>query len=191
MINTTQVIEELWWHDGHFNEDQRDYLIQLLEKFKPQYCIETGFATGRSTVTTLLAAQPKFLVSIDVDLDYMGARSHAKSLLEKFRNLTIIEGDSSNIMTADFFNCHFPNGIDFAFIDGSHTYSGALSDIEKVFQQMNIGGIMIIDDYLSGAPNGCSIPDVDAAVNDFSISREIAVDRWSCKGKGFAILRKS
>lgn len=190
-MSIIEEITNLWWYDGHLNEDQRDFLINILQNHKPRYCIETGFATGRSTVTTLIAAKPDKMVSIDINLDYMKARSHAKSLLEKFSNLTILEGDSSSILNSVFFKDFFPEGIDFAFVDGSHTYSGAFSDIQNIFEHLNDSGIMIVDDYISGPPNGCSIPDVDRAVHDFANSRSLKIERWSCLGKGFAILRKS
>lgn len=190
-MSIVEEISKLWWHNGHLNEDQRDFLIEMLQNHKPRYCIETGFATGRSTVTTLIAAQPERLVSVDISLDYMGARSHANSLLEKFSNLRIVEGDSYNMLNSAFFNEFFPEGIDFAFIDGSHTYIGALSDIEKVFDRMNSGAIMLVDDYMSGPPNGCPIPDVDRAVHDFANSRSLQVERWSSGGKGVAIMRKA
>jgi len=188
-MSIVESINKLWWHDGHLNEDQRDFLIKLLENHRPKHCIEVGFATGRSTITTLLAAKPEILVSIDIDLDYMGARSHAEDLLKKFNNLTIIEGDSSVIINHEFFNKYFSKGIDFAFIDGTHTYLGALSDIEKIYTQMKSGGIIVIDDYLSGPPNGCSIPDVDNAVYDFAASKKLKIDKWYCSGKGFAIIK--
>ena len=184
------LIKSLWWHNGHLNEEQRDFLIDVLNSLKPEYCIETGFATGRSTVTTLVTAQPKRVVSIDVNLDYMQARSHAMSLMDKFENLKIVEGDSKQILTNDFFEKHFNEGIDFAFVDGSHTYDGAMYDIAAIFPKMRSGAVMVIDDYMSGHPNGCPIPEVDNAVHDFCRLNNLEIERWYMNGKGAAIVRK-
>ena len=183
-------INKLWWPDGHLNEDQRDFLIELLQGKNPNYCIETGFATGRSAVTTLCAANPKTLVSIDINLDYMGARSHATRLQEDFPNFKVIESDTAKILNESFFRDNFSNGIDFAFIDGSHTYDGALFDMMTISSHLNAGGIMVVDDYRSGPPNGCTIPDVDKAVSSFAKSTNLSFTSWSSQGKGFGIFEK-
>lgn len=186
-----EQIETLWWPDGHLNNDQRDFLIELLVKLKPRYCIETGFATGRSAVTTLCAANPEVLISIDIDLNYMNAKSHANLLQNKFKNFKVIESDSSKVLVQEFFDSYYKNGIDFAFIDGSHTYAGAYYDISTIYNQLNIGGIMVIDDFESGAPNGCEIQDVNNAVYDFCSKNNIELyKKWNKLGKGFAILKK-
>lgn len=190
-MNLVDKIKSLWWHEGHLNESQRDFLIDLLTQHKPQFCIETGFATGRSSVTTLIAAQPKKLVSIDVNLDYMGARSHAESLIKEFTNFNVIENDSSQVLNESFFNDQFPEGIDYAFVDGSHTYSGAISDMRSIFKYLKSGAIMVVDDYRSGPPDGCSIPDVNRAVDDFSVESSTSIEPWYSNGKGFAIFRKN
>ena len=74
MINK---INKYWFHDGHFNSDQRDYFIETLEKLKPDNILEIGFASGRSCITSLVAGQPNKMISLDIDLDYIGARNHA------------------------------------------------------------------------------------------------------------------
>jgi predicted O-methyltransferase YrrM len=89
-MSIVDEIKQFWWHDGHLNEDQRDFLVSLLTELRPSFCIETGFATGRSAVTILIAAQPKKLISIDANLDYMGARSHANHLMNQFNCLQVI-----------------------------------------------------------------------------------------------------
>jgi predicted O-methyltransferase YrrM len=184
-------INKLWFHKGHLNEDQRDFLINILKEIKPKFCIETGFASGRSAITTLNAAEPELLISIDINLDYIsGARLHSEKIKENFNNFKLIEGSSSKILTDDFFNDNFPHGIEFAFIDGDHSYAGAYSDIERVYAKINNGGIMIVDDYMSGPPNGARILSVNNAVNDFAEKNNIKIERWESKGKGFAIFRK-
>lgn len=186
-----ESIEKLWSKDGHLNEDQRDFLIDLLQDIKPKFCIETGFATGRSTITTLLSCQPEKLVSVDINLDYMlGAREYSKKLQEIFPCLSVIESNSRTLLNKDFFDKEFSKGVDFAFVDGDHTYDGALHDLKAIFLHLNEKGVIVVDDYFSGPPNGCSIPDVDKAVNDFAKNENLSIERWHLNGKGFAILRK-
>ena len=55
---------------------------------------------------------------------------------------------------------------------------------------MNKNGIIIIDDYKSGPPNGCSIPEVTKACDDFyKIHPELEKIEWNNKGKGFCVFK--
>lgn len=180
-------ISRYWYDKGHLNTDQRDYFIETLQALKPRFCLEIGFASGRSAVTTLVAANPELLVSVDLSLDYIqGARAHAAVLQRDFPNLKICEGSSTQVLNEDFFQANFPNGIDFAFVDGDHTYAGCLADLEKVFPHLSQNGIIIIDDYRSGAPNGVSFPEVTDAVDDFVLQNRLSLRYWQKDGKGIA-----
>ena len=185
-----ETIEKYWWHDGHFNFDQRDYFIETLKELKPDNILEIGFASGRSCITALVAAQPSRMVSLDVDLDYMDARKHAQLLENDFPNLKIIEGNSQQILNEQFFNEHFADGVDFAFVDGGHSYEDAKTDCDNVYPRLNQGGTMIVDDYMSGPPNGMELPGVTAAVIQFAKENSILPQVWNVKGKGFAIFTK-
>jgi len=183
-------INKYWWHDGHFNEYQRDFFIEILEKIKPKYILEIGFASGRSCSTCLSWANPIKMISIDIDLDYMGARNHADLMMKDFNNLKIIEGDSKILITKDFLEGEFPTGLDFIFVDGGHSYNDAYSDMENTFNHLSENGVMIIDDYYSGSPDGCSIKDVDNAVDDFVKKNNLNFTKWNNNGKGFCIIKK-
>lgn len=185
-----EKIENYWWPKGHFNLDQRDYFIEILEKLNPDNVLEIGFASGRSCITALVAAQPSRMVSLDIDLDYMGARKHAQLLEADFPNLKIIEGDSSIVLNEQFFNNYFADGVDFAFVDGGHSYEDAKTDCDNVYPHLNQGGMMVVDDYMSGRPNGCELATVTAAVNDFATENSLLFQAWNVKGKGFAIFTK-
>ncbi len=182
-------INEYWHESGHLNEAQRDFLIDVLCKTKPKYCIETGFATGRSTITTLTAGEPDLLVSVDINLDYLGAREHAERMRRDYISLKLIEADTNELFTNKFFKSHFPKGIDFAFIDGDHSYDGVCNDLKWIGKHMNKYGFIVVDDYKSGAPNGIEIPEVNDAVDNFCEANSIEKAEWYCEGKGFAILR--
>jgi predicted O-methyltransferase YrrM len=182
-------ISRYWYDQGHLNADQRDYFIETLQKLKPHFCLEIGFASGRSAVTTLVAANPKLLVSVDLSLDYIqGARAHAELLQRDFPNLKIVEGPSALVLNDKFIRSYFPEGIDFAFIDGDHTYAGCLADLQAVFPHLSQNGVMIIDDYRSGPPNGMAFPEVTNAVDDFVLQNKLALRYWHKGGKGIARL---
>ena len=67
---------------------------------------------------------------------------------------------------------------------------GAKLDMENCFPKINDGGIMVVDDYRSGPPNGCYLQDVNNAVEDFAKTNNLSFDSWNEKGKGFAIFKK-
>lgn len=184
------MLNKYWHKNGHLDINQRDYLLKVLNELKPKYCLEIGFATGRSCITTL-SVNPKKIVSIDIDLDYMNARDFSKELLKNFKNLTIIEGNSLILFETDFLDIEFPLGIDFIFVDGGHKYEEAINDIKKTYEHLNNGGVMIVDDYMSGPPNGYPLPEVTDAVNDFCEEYNIKQDVWNYNGKGFAIIKKN
>lgn len=189
--NIVKNIEKFWFYEGHLNENQRNFLVEKLLELKPKKCLETGFASGRSAVSILCTANPDLLVSVDINLDYIGgARQHADFLKKEFPNFTVIEGNSKNVLNDDFFQNNFEDGVDFCFIDGDHTYEGAKNDIQKIYKYLAPNALMIIDDYYSCGPDGCSIPDVDRAVDDFCKENQITPEKWHNNGKGFAIVRK-
>jgi predicted O-methyltransferase YrrM len=181
----------MWCKRGYFNEDQRDYFIELLKKINPNCVLETGFCTGRSTYTVLNNSENiEKMISIDINFDYMKpeGRQMRELLTTNYKQLQTIEGSSQKSLTSDFINNQFPDGIDWFTVDGDHSYSGCLFDLETVLPYMNKGGIIIIDDYKSGPPNGCNIPDVTRACDDFSHKHpDLIKNEWNCEGKGFCI----
>jgi predicted O-methyltransferase YrrM len=183
------IISKYWYEKGHMNADQRDYFIETLLMLKPRFCLEIGFASGRSAVTTLVAANPELLVSVDLSLDYIeGARTHAEVLQRDFHNFKICEGSSIKVLNENFFQFYFPKGIDFAFIDGDHSYAGCTSDLERILPRLNKNGAILVDDYRSSSPKGVSCPDVSRAVDNFVLRNRVTLKYWHLKGKGVAYI---
>lgn len=189
-----ESIDQYWCNQGHFNFDQAKLFYHLANKLNPQYVLETGFCTGRSAASILLSCKPKKFISIDINLDYIkpNGRIYAKKLIDTFSCFQIIENGSSQVLTDDFFNQNFPDGIDWATIDGDHSYTGCYFDLKAISKRLNNNGIIIIDDYKSGPPNGVCLPEVTSAVDDFLVKNQNFIKTaWNKEGKGFAILYKS
>ncbi len=182
---------EYWCKRGHFNEDQFIFINDLVKKRRPKYCLETGFCTGRSALSVLHENDVQKFVNIDINYNYF---AEGREMLQKFKErwsvFKGIENSSKNILTEEFFKNEFPNGIDWFTVDGEHSYEGCFGDIEKALPYMNQEGIIIIDDYKSGPPNGCHLPQVTKACDDiyekyrYNIFEKIT---WNMKGKGFCI----
>ncbi len=191
MIIIMDIFKKYWCERGHFNEDQFVFMNNLVVEKKPKYCLETGFCTGRSALSVLYGNNwtEKF-INIDINYDYFReGRVMLKKFQERWKIFKGIESSSRVILTKDFLNYEYPNGIDWFTVDGDHTYEGCYNDIEKVIPHMNQGGIIIIDDYKSGPPNGCSLPAVTKACDDIYIKYEKILNRrsWNKNGKGFCI----
>tara|TARA_B100001287_G_C22616750_1_gene497994 strand:+ start:75 stop:641 length:567 start_codon:yes stop_codon:yes gene_type:complete len=188
-------MNNFWCNKGHLNIDQANFIKKLLDESEVHYALETGFCTGRSTSTVLTNAKKlKKMISIDINFDYIKPEGREyKTLLESnFPNFSAIENSSRNILNEPFLNKEFPNGIDWVTIDGDHSYSGCLYDLSAVVKHMNKNGIILIDDYKSGPPNGCSIPDVTRACDSFySEHSYLQKEEWNVKGKGFCIFRRT
>ena len=184
---------DFWCNRGHFNLDQAEYFKELVNKYQPQYVLETGFCTGRSASSVLVnTTNLKKMISIDINFDYIKpeGRIYQKLLLDNFKNFYTVEKASKYVLNDLFLKQQFPNGIDWATIDGDHSYNGCLFDLISIYEHMNKNGIIIIDDYKSGPPNGCSIPEVTKACDDFyKIHPELEKIEWNNKGKGFCVFK--
>jgi hypothetical protein len=183
---------ELWCSKGHFNLNQAMYINSLSLTQNPKYVLETGFCTGRSSLSVLLNCDTieKF-VNIDINYNYM--KPHGKLMLDKFiknfPQFKYYEKDSNIFLTEKFIKEEFPNGIDWFTVDGDHTYKGCLHDLTTSLPYMNKGGIIIVDDYMSGPPDGAHIPEVTNACNHFFKlnSNRLNKKSWYNNGKGFCV----
>lgn len=184
-----------WPEKGHFNIDQYNFISSLLENKEIKYALETGFCTGRSALSVLNnCSDLKKMISIDINFDYagMGGRKMVDTLQENFSSFSAIESNSQKELTTTFFETNYPDGIDYVLVDGDHTYEGCLFDLNKIAPYVNSGGLILIDDYKSGPPNGARIPEVTAACDDFYYENSslFEKDEWNMKGKGFCIFTK-
>lgn len=72
-----------------------------------------------------------------------------------------IRGDSAYTL-----NIHRDESIDLAFIDGDHTYEGALKDLDTVLPKMKKGGVILCHDCRPGS-------DVSKALREFCVKNGI------------------
>jgi len=189
----TDIVDNIknYWHpDGHTSETQRDFLIEFIVLHQPKQCIEIGFAGGRHASTLIHSTNIDKLISIDIDFDYYNGRSYCAELCKLCNNLSFIEGNSTNILSEEFFAKEFPIDLDYIFIDGGHDYDTVMTDMKNCISHLKTNGVMIIDDYRSSGPVGCNIPDVDRAVETFFSERNLKYESIHLSdGKGMAIFK--
>lgn len=185
MEDKKQIVDEISknWKEQHFSTQQRDLFIDLLLKERPSYCLETGFCTGTSSATILATCKPLNMISIGMEYNSL----EIADTLEDQYNFRLVVGDSTRVMTGEFFDTHFPSGVDFYHVDGGHTYPVVESDLEKGLPHMNSNSIIVVDDYGSKL---CPLPSVDAAVDAFVEKHSLSLERVSTpEGKGMVIIR--
>jgi predicted O-methyltransferase YrrM len=160
--------------------ERQELLCRLIKETKPKTLIETGFNMGHSAL--LICNTIKELK--DSDIEYREAKvnfyifdicehecvkPNFNILKENFKdiiNLHFIEG--STFDTLKDFNTIDNQLIDFAEIDGCHTYEGVQNDVKCVLEKISVGGIIYIDDYKSSKFN---IDGVNRGVDDLDWSK--------------------
>jgi len=185
---------KLWCEEGHMNIDQANFIQKLSKEQKPKYCLETGFCTGRSSLSVILGNEDNIekFITIDINFDYWPpSRKSLGEFESKYSFYRGIENNSAEVLTKEFFESEYPNGIDWFTVDGDHSYAGCKNDLGTALPHMNKNSIMIIDDYESNTPNGCPIPEVTNACDDFykENSDKLSREKWNKLGKGFCVFR--
>lgn len=70
---------------------------------------------------------------------------------------------------------HDDKSIDFAFIDGDHSYQGCLADLRAVWPKMKSGSVILVHDCI---PNSEPLYSVVKFTNELNISFEIIHGTW-------------
>ena len=187
------------WEEMHFSTQQRDLFIDRFIEIKPKFVLETGFATGTSALTMCYSSKivnapeesPLKAISVALqEADYKTKGEKCQKFLEENFNFKLIEGRSDDILNVDFFKTNYPEGIDFFFVDGGHSYEDCLFDMKAGAPFVNQEGYLVVDDYHSKM---CPMPELDKAVDKFY---EDHVDEWdkqfvqSDDGKGTCFFKK-
>lgn len=116
---------------------------------------EIGVYKGRYSHTLFKIIPGLKLYSVDSwEGKYKNSEEAARLSLSRHPNSVIIKGDSKEV--AKTFE---DNSLDFVYIDGDHTYNGAMTDIVSWTPKVRSGGIVSGHDY--------QLPDVRSAVDDY------------------------
>ena len=138
------------------NPVEIEALFKAVCEISPERVLEIGTARGGSLYLWIQAAEPTATV-VSVDLpggDFGGAYPEARvPFYEAFRRsdqqLTLLRLDSHEPSTLDAVKAAFnQQTIDFAFIDGDHTYEGVKADFEDYGPLVRAGGLVAFHDIL-------------------------------------------
>lgn len=138
-----------------------DYLY-IVAKTAKKGILETGRLMGGSTVLLSLANQNVPIYSIDINpVDDVYARQ-VMDLCGVGINTHLIEGDSQKSKYDIIL------GYDVLFVDGDHSFDGCLNDLNNWWDDLPIGGHVILHDCYFGSP-------VQEAVIEFLREKKVRI----------------
>ena len=135
-------------------QDPREFwpLLEEVSKINPKRILEIGTNHGGSTVFWDHLAGPGGFV---VGMDNCGFEGNIMSMFNpKFcsyspvSDLRLLKRNSHAPETVAEMSSMFPEGIDFLFIDGDHSYAGVKQDYEDYSPLVRPGGLVAFHDTL-------------------------------------------
>jgi predicted O-methyltransferase YrrM len=148
------------WIDGCTAPLERFILAQLVGHFQPKSILEVGTYRG-ATTRILLDNSPagSNIYTIDLPLgsnfaELGAAATDERLILSRQVGINFAghprSGDVTQILGSSFEEAtweQIPNGIDFAFVDASHSYDAVKNDSERVFGKLRPDGVVLWHDY--------------------------------------------
>ena len=127
---------------GFSNITQRMLMQFMLNSVKPGRSLEIGVWHGR-TALQLISSSSLEVYLVDSNIEMLDiSRKHIESFFEDSANVTYIHDDS---MKHDFSG--LKSSIDFIHIDGQHTKSAVLNDLDASKLMLTNEGVIAIDDF--------------------------------------------
>lgn len=172
ILTTNQVKSadgELVKLHSHISPEQGGFLQEIIDKIKPKVSIEVGLAYGISALFICEALQknyPAHHIIIDpfqfnywkgIGLENLKRAGYGEIIEfhKEYSHIALPQLESKQIK------------IDFAFIDGMHTFDHTLLDFFFVDRLLNVGGIVVIDD--------CDFPSIKKVCRFIARNRSYSV----------------
>jgi Methyltransferase domain len=117
-------------------------LFQIAADARPKYLLEVGLSVAGTFATwSKVCPSARLIVGLDLVKPQRVPRSVAAD-----PRFTIVVGDSHSEGTVDRVRECLPEGVDFLFIDGDHSYAGVKMDFTYFSKMVNPGGIIALHD---------------------------------------------
>jgi cephalosporin hydroxylase len=121
-------------------------LLRLLSERPPRNILEIGTANGGTLyLLTKVASKDATIVTMDLNI-------RNEPLFASFRrhqqNVLLLQGDSTSESNREKIGKIFPEGVDFLFIDGDHSYDGAKTDFINYSPLVKPGGLIAFHDVV-------------------------------------------
>lgn len=124
--------------------EHQQFMASLLSKWKVNYVVETGTFYGYTTA--FLAERIKYVFTIEITPDRWNVHGKAKDILRGYENITILEGNSPEILPSILKN--FPSEEQILFYLDAHGYLywPLLDELNIIAKYVGPRAIIIIDD---------------------------------------------
>lgn len=169
----------------HVNAWSSEYPLvsSLINTYDLRIGCEIGVAFGTGSQSVLENTDISRLYSIDpykhfpdsVYPDGMNLEQHTFDVLYlRAQKRLASYGDRSMLLrmtSLDAAELFADNSLDFVYLDGNHTFEGLSADLQKWYDKVRSGGLLIGDDY-----GHISHPGVKQAVNTFCAQRSLKVN---------------
>lgn len=123
---------------------QKELLIRLLQTFLPRNFVGVEIGVDHATTTVqLLENCGKFghIYAVDPYIRREGRAKEVTKILSKYDHCTFLR------MKSDEAADHVPDGLDFVFIDGDHSYGVVKSDLNNYVSKIRSRGILVGHDW--------------------------------------------
>lgn len=138
-MNLKKIAEATYASQNKFELWQ---LLEALSQLKIKNILEIGVHRG-GMIDTLRGVYPKAtIVGVDNDFSFLRAVDFIK-----------VEADSHHMETREIVAGHFNGPVDFLFIDGDHSFDGAMIDFELYRTLVKPGGVIGFHDIMRDPEN--------------------------------------
>lgn len=160
---------------GNFSyfDEKCKRLEAIVNENKPKRILEIGLNCGHSAAIMLASCPDAEFISLDIgDRDYI--IEVAEMFKNKFPKFKFYRGDSK--ITLRYAITDFVGDIDFALVDGDHTYTSVMSDLSFIIPRISLNGLLLVDDV--------EMPEIARAANDsigqnFTLESVIRAERYT------------
>lgn len=133
-----------------------ELLYKHVKQLQPKVIVEVGWNCGHSAAIMLHASPTSRLVSFDIaDRQYM---LEVADIVKRYHPQSRFHVGDSKVTLPQVLQVE-DLVVDFALIDGDHTYEAVASDLKAVAPRMSPGGLIFIDDL--------DVEGIAKAVSDF------------------------
>jgi predicted O-methyltransferase YrrM len=159
-------------------------LLEWVARFQPRTVVEVGLNCGHSAALVISVVPDVTMISFDLgDRDYINYA--AETIRENhLKTFEYVKGDSKVTLAPRLSTLEAQ--IDFALVDGDHTYTSSLSDLTAILPKVSPNGAVVVDDF--------EIEGIAKAVQEacdtfgFEIAETVTAERYSRDKESVVVL---
>lgn len=126
---------------GQSTVEENFALHSIVSLLQPRHAVEIGLFRGQTALTINRAsnAHPAHYTGIDIDADAIAIVDAVLRQAGLGNHSELLRGDSAALVSQ-------LGPLDFAFIDGDHSWDGVVRDVVAVYNRLTPGGVLAMHD---------------------------------------------